>query len=158
VACIISATSPDKPGALCIFIFFQCCSDPRYRICRSLLYTRRDLLNHDPFIFFIHQIFHILLSYVFNPILSTTILPDASFRQLESVSSAFCLPSVWLFKKSYFDSQNCSYHLKFLSTQFSFANDIIFLACWLLSLYFSLLSCPMSLLTFLSASFYTMPP
>ena len=64
VACIISATNP---GALCFFIFFSTTITSGIvtnAICRSLFYTRRD--HMIPFIFFIHQIFHIILPRVFN--------------------------------------------------------------------------------------------
>jgi len=37
VACIISATGPDKPSVLWLFIFFQCCSNFIYFWCNLLV-------------------------------------------------------------------------------------------------------------------------
>jgi len=68
VACIISASSPDKPG-VCLFIFLNAAATS------SILMQSAgaSLINSSwymiPFILFIHQFFFVLLPQIFNPLL-----------------------------------------------------------------------------------------
>ena len=86
VACIISPTSPDKPGALS-FHLFQCCSnfiDPD-AICWSFL-TPADMLWSHSFFSFIG--FSMYSNYEpLIPFSSTITLPHTPFRQFDPVIS-----------------------------------------------------------------------
>jgi len=72
-----------------------------------------------PFIFFIHQIFHIFLPRAFNSIFY---LQPSYWSHLSGnwklLHPLFPSLSVWLFEKSDFDFQNCSDHFQFLSAYF----------------------------------------
>ena len=67
VACTISATSPDKPGSLCLFIFFNSNFIDPDAICWSFFNSSR--YSVFPFILFFCQLFDVLLPRVFNPFL-----------------------------------------------------------------------------------------
>jgi len=90
--CVISATSPDRPGALC-FSFFQCCSNFRDpdAVCWSFFNSSRYPMT--PFILFIHQFFHVLHPQIFDPFSSTITLPDTPFRQFDPKKYGI---SMWL--------------------------------------------------------------
>ena len=76
VACIISTTSPDKPGALCLFIFFNAAATSlTLRQSAGPSLTPADIL-------FILQLLHVLLPWIFNPFLVYNHFTRYSFQTL----------------------------------------------------------------------------
>ena len=87
MACIISATSPDKPGALCFFIFFSAA------ITSGIVIQSAGPSFMIPFIISIHQVFHIFLPCVFTQLVLC--LSDFFHLSLIPFSSTTTLP--WIF-------------------------------------------------------------
>jgi len=129
MACIISAAIPDKPGVLCVFIFFNGTTTSLiFRLMQSAgpSLTSADIPWSHSFLF-IHQFFHVLLPRIFNPFLIYNHLTWYSFRQFDAVIShlhrlshmlTFFLPSALPFEKFQFGAQDYLNHLRIPSVSF----------------------------------------
>ena len=98
MACIISATSPDKPEALS-FHLFQCCSNfinPN-TICWSFFNSCR--YSVFPFIIFLISISMYSFHESVTPFSSTITLPDTPFRQFHPVISCLSFTICFAIRK-----------------------------------------------------------
>jgi len=137
VACIISAASPEKPGALCLFIFFNAATiSPILMQSSGPSLTSADIpwsYSFSSIISFSMYSFHESLI----PFSSTSTLPDTPFRQFDPVISCLSFTiRIAIWKISFW----CSGSFKSLAYSFcfcfsSFTKEITLFALCLLFLY-----------------------
>jgi len=148
VVCIISATSPYKPGALCLFIFFNAAAISSILIqSAGPSLTVADILwshSFSSFISFSMYSFHVSLI----PFSSTVTLPDTSFRQFDPVISylsftiCFAIQKIsfcWLGSFRSLANSFCSKLLTKWLFSILFTLIVLLCLCWFFFLQFSIL-------------------